>query len=234
MIARVLIVTTSRSTMKDGSVTGLWAEDLATPYYALCDSGYAVALASMGGGPIPFDPRSIHGGGPQPASVARLLADRTAMQQVQIAARADTLEAAGFDALYLPGGHGCLWDMPNSEALGRLVAAFDAAGKPVAALCHGPAGLLNARRGNGRPLVAGRRLCAFTVAEEERLGTARSVPFLLAEKLADAGAQLSAGAEFQPHAVRDGNLITGQNPASAGKLSTLLLQALAERAKAAA
>lgn len=232
MTARVLIVTTSHGVMNDGCVTGVWAEDLATPYYALRDAGFAVALASIRGGPIPFDPLSVKSGDPLPPSVERLLADRVMMQLVQITPSIEDAEPEDFAAIVLPGGHGALWDLPGSAALAERLARFDAARKPIAASCHGPAGLLGAIRRDGQPLVAGRRLCAFTAAEEGRIGRTGSVPFLLEDKLRALGAQFSAAAQFQPHAVRDGHLITAQNPASSEKLANLLLQALTETGKA--
>lgn len=234
MTARVLIVTTSHGVMNDGTLTGLWAEELATPYYALRDAGFGATLASIGGGPIPFDPLGVKAADPLPRSVERLLADRAAMQLVQITPGVDEIDPAGFAAIYLPGGHGALWDMPGSAALAARLSWFDAAGRPIAASCHGPAGLLGATRRDGQPLVANRRLCAFTRAEEDRVGRAGAVPFLLEDRLRSQGAQFSAGAHFQPHAIRDGNLITAQNPASSEKLSALLLQALTETAKAQA
>lgn len=234
MTAQVLIVATSHSTMADGQVTGVWAEELATPYYALREAGIAVTLASIRGGPIPFDPRSVHGREPRPFSVERLLADRAMMQAVQIAPPVAGIDTAAFDALYLPGGHGALWDMPGSAALAGCIAAFDGTSRPIAASCHGPAGLLGAVNRQGLPLVANRRLCAFTKAEEEKIGLAGAVPYLLEDRLRGLGAQFAAGPHFQAHAIRDGNLITAQNPASSEKLATLLLQALTQPAKAQA
>jgi putative intracellular protease/amidase len=232
MTARVLFVTTSHGVMNDGTITGLWAEELATPYYALRDAGFGVTLASIGGGPIPFDPLSVKAVDPLPPSVARLLADRAAMQLVQITPGIDEADPAEFAAIYLPGGHGALWDMPGNAALAARLALFDAAGKPIAASCHGPAGLLGVMRRDGLPLVANRRLCAFTKAEEDRIGRTSAVPFLLEDRLRSQGAQFAAGAHFQPRAIRDGNLVTAQNPASSEKLSALLLQALTESGKA--
>lgn len=234
MTARVLIVTTSHGVMNDGSITGIWAEELATPYYALRDAGFAVTLASIRGGPMPFDPLSVKAGDPLPMSVARLLADRVAMQLVQITPAIEEADADEFAAIVLPGGHGALWDLPGSAALAGRIAAFDAAGKTIAASCHGPAGLLGVLRRDGQSLVASRKLCAFTKAEEDRVGRTRAVPFLLEDRLRRQGAQFAAGPDFQPHVVRDGNLITAQNPASSEEFSALLLQMLTERARAAA
>ncbi len=231
MTARVLLVTTSHGSMNDGGITGVWAEDLATPYYALRDAGFAVALVSLRGGPIPFDPLSVKPGEARPASVERLLADRVMMQLVQITPAIDETDSEDYDAIVLPGGHGALWDMPGSAALAERLSRFDAAGKPIAASCHGAAGLLGARRPDGRPLVAGRKLCAFTKAEEDKIGRTPGVPFLLEDRLRAQGAAFAAGPDFQPHAIRDGNLVTAQNPASSERLAALLLQALAEQGK---
>lgn len=222
----VLIVATSHNTMDNGHPTGVWAEELASPYNAFVDAGAKVTIASVKGGPIPFDPRSVNGGEPQPDSVQRFLADRAAMQAVQATAAIADTDIAGVDAIFLPGGHGTMWDLPGSAALATRIARLFEAGRPVAAVCHGPAGLVGVTLGDGTPLVRGRRVSAFTDSEEEKVGLARAVPFLLESRLRQLGAVFVAAADFQPHALRDGNLITGQNPASSDAVAELLLQAL--------
>ena len=118
-----------------------------------------------------------------------------------------------------------MWDLPDSAALSiRLGQAYDS-GKVVAAVCHGPAGFVGAKRADGSPLVRGKRISAFTNAEEEAMGLTKAVPFLLETRLAELGAHIESGPRFKPFAVRDGKLVTGQNPASSEKMAELVLSA---------
>ena len=240
---KVLIVTTSHAQMgSTGHKTGVWLEELATPYYALRDGGASVTLASIRGGQIPFDPRSVPAEAGQsagevpreqqdvPESVRRFLADETAMRAARNSIPVAQIEGKDFDAIFLPGGHGTMWDLPDSEALARLVSENFERGKIVAAVCHGPAGLVSAKRRDGRPLVEGYKVNAFTNSEEEAVGLKEIVPFLLEDRLKELGGRFEKGENWQPYGVRDGDLITGQNPQSASLVARYVLDALAERA----
>lgn len=224
---RLLIITTSAATMgASPEPTGLWLEELTTPYYLFRDAGLAVTLASVRGGPVPVDPRSLAPAGENDASVERYLADPAAQAEVADTPCFETLSPADYDGLFLPGGHGTMFDYPLSDSLARLVADFDAAGKVVAAVCHGPAGLVAARRADGTPVVSGRRVAGFTDSEERAVGLDAAVPFLLETRLRALGAQYQSGPDFAPFAVQDGPLITGQNPASARPVADLVIAAL--------
>ncbi|PAU98847.1 type 1 glutamine amidotransferase domain-containing protein [Paracoccus salipaludis] len=226
---RILIITTSAATMTDSDKpTGLWLEELTTPYYAFLDAGAEVTLASIAGGKVPVDPNSVKPRGENDPSVERAMQDRVFQTLIGDTLRFDTLDTTGFDAIMLPGGHGTMFDYPESAELAKLVADFDAAGKVVAAVCHGPAGLVGARRADGTPVVAGRRVAAFTDSEEQAVGLADAVPFLLTTRLKKLGAVIEAGPDFEPFAIRDGNLVTGQNPASAEPIAKLVFEALDE------
>lgn len=235
----VLIVTTSHATLGDSHhQTGVWAEELATPYYELVDGGAQVTIASISGGAVPFDPRSLpaktseeRGELPKreqdvPASVLRLFGDQAALDAILATPAVDQCSAEDFDALFLPGGHGTMWDYPGSTALASLVGEIFDAGKIVAAVCHGPAGLVSARRADGRPVVEGLRVSGFTNSEEEGVGLAETVPFLLEDRLKALGARFEGAADWQPFAVRDRNLVTGQNPQSSKLVAVTLLKAL--------
>lgn len=229
-MVKILIVTTSHDSLgATGHKTGVWFEELSTPYYLLKDGGADVVLASVRGGPVPFDPRSIALGDDTPPSVQRFLADAEAKAAADATPGLEGLDPAPFDALFLPGGHGTMWDLPDNPALARLVETLSATGRIVAAVCHGPAGLVSARRADGRPLVEGRRVAAFTNAEEAAVGLTDAVPFLLEDRLKALGARYQSVPAFQPFAVRDGALITGQNPMSSALVAQALLAALAER-----
>ena len=120
-----------------------------------------------------------------------------------------------------------MWDLPHSEGLAKLVVATLSRGAVVAAVCHGPAGLVNAHYPDGRAVVAGRRVAAFTDSEERAVKLEHVVPFLLEERLRGLGARFESGPDFQPFAVADGKLVTGQNPASSARAAELALAAAA-------
>lgn len=231
---RILIVATSADKMTNGDPTGIWLEELTTPYYAFVDAGADVTVASIKGGAIPEDPRSLSPRGENDVSVERYLDDSGAKELVQhstpLAEVQDKVD--DYDAIFLPGGHGTMFDYPESAALAQLIQALDRQGRIISAVCHGPAGLTQAVATDGTPLVAGRTIAAFTDSEEHAVGLQDAVPFLLETRLRDLGAKISSAADFQPHAVRDGTLVTGQNPASAKDTAALVLGALANRSAA--
>ncbi|MBZ6076808.1 type 1 glutamine amidotransferase domain-containing protein [Microvirga puerhi] len=236
---RVLVIATSHDHMGDtGHRTGVWLEELATPYYALLDGGAEVTLASIKGGEIPFDPRSLpsqaeteSGEKPRgqqdiPESVARFLADEEAMQAARHSPSIVDIDTSVFDAVFLPGGHGPMWDAASDPTLARIVSAMFDAGKIIGAVCHGPAGLVSAKREDGKPLVDGRRVSCFTDSEEESVGLTKAVPFLLEDRLKQLGGRFERGPDFKAFAVKDGNLITGQNPQSSELVARYVLEAL--------
>lgn len=229
-MAKILIVTTSHEALGDtGQRTGVWVEELATPYYAFLDFGAAVTLASIKGGVVPLDPRSMTDRAALPRAAQRFLADDSAMAGLRAAPSVSDAESASYDAIYLPGGHGCMWDMPTSVPLARIIARLFETGRVIAAVCHGPAGLIGARTADGEPLVHGRKLTSFTDAEEQAAGLDKVVPFLLEKCLRELGADFEPFAPFAPHAVRDGQLITGQNPASSGLVAGHVIDLLRAR-----
>jgi putative intracellular protease/amidase len=136
------------------------------------------------------------------------------------------VDAASPDAIYLPGGHGAMWDMPNNLPLARIVGSLFDTGRIVSAVCHGPAGLVSVKRHDGRPLVEGKRVNSFTNSEEQAVGLAKVVPFLLQTRLSELGGRFEGGPDWQPKVVRDGNLITGQNPMSSDLLARTVIEAL--------
>ena len=226
---KILIVATSADKMTPSSEpTGVWLEELTTPYYAFCDAGAAVTLTSISGGPIPVDARSLKANGENDASVERYLKDEAFKASVANTPNFTTIDPSGYDALFLPGGHGTMFDYPVSEELARLVERFDREGKIIAAVCHGPAGLVSAKKADGTPFVAGRRVAAFTDSEERAVGLDKAVPFLLESRLKELGALHEGGPDFRSFAIRDGRLVTGQNPASATRTTALVLEAFNE------
>lgn len=232
---KILMILTSQATMGvGGAPTGVWFEEVATPYYAFVDAGAEVDIASLAGGRIPIDPHSLQAAGKNPASVERFLQDKAAMEKIEHSRKLDSVRSAGYGAVFLPGGHGTMWDLPQSKALADLLATAWRSGKVISAVCHGPAGLVNVQDGAGKPLVAGRRVSAFSNTEEVAAGLAGTVPFPLESRLRDLGARYESGPDFQPYAIRDGNLVTGQNPASSEAVARLTLEAIQTPATPAA
>ncbi|SDF51495.1 Putative intracellular protease/amidase [Limimonas halophila] len=223
---RVLFVLTSHDALGDtGRPTGYHMEELTAPYWRFVDAGFTAEIASIAGGDAPMDPSSLADEPTdRPGSVQRFLDDDTARGKLSGTPAVDAVDPDGFDAVYLPGGHGTMWDFPDSAGLGRLLRHCHARGAPVGAVCHGPAGLLAACEEDSCPLIAGRRLNAFTDAEEERVGLARVVPFLLESRLKELGARFEKSSPFRACVVSDGPLVTGQNPRSARAVADKMLE----------
>ncbi|HVP62784.1 MAG TPA: type 1 glutamine amidotransferase domain-containing protein [Myxococcaceae bacterium] len=225
---RILMVATSHAVMGDtGKPTGVWLEELAVPYMTFVDAGAGVTVASIQGGKIPVDPRSTPPTGAEAPVVERFLADPTAVRTLTHSVPIESVDATRFDAVFLPGGHGTMFDFPVSIALASAVSRAWTSGRVVAAVCHGPAGLVRAVDSDRRPVVAGRQLTAFTNAEEEAVGLTKAVPFLLQTRLESLGARVETAPNFQPFAIADGRLVTGQNPASARNAADLTLMTIA-------
>ncbi|MFF7709937.1 DJ-1/PfpI family protein [Pseudomonas sp. NPDC007930] len=226
MNKRILLVSTSQATLgASARATGVWFEELTTPYYHFLDAGFSVELASPNGGEVPIDPHSREEAAP---SVQRFLVDPLAMAALGSARPLAQVRAEGYAAVFLPGGHGTMWDLPAHPLLAALLSSAWQLGKVISAVCHGPAGLLSARDSSGQPLVAGRRVSAFSNEEEAAAGLTEAMPFLLETRLRELGARYEGGPAFTPYAVRDGRLVTGQNPMSSERVAQLTLEAIGE------
>ncbi|KFZ28172.1 dimethylallyltransferase [Pseudidiomarina atlantica] len=223
---KILMVLTSHDQLGDsGHKTGFWAEEFAAPYYLFKDAGAEITLASPNGGQPPIDPNSEQADAQTNATV-RLYEDEDAMGQLATTLKLTEVNADDFDAIFYPGGHGPLWDLVNNELSLQLIEKFWRQGKPVAAVCHAPAVLVNAKDQHGESLVKGRKVSGFTNSEEAAVGLTEVVPFLLEDKLKSLGADYQKVDDWAPLAVVDGQLITGQNPASSEKVARELLTKL--------
>lgn len=224
----ILMVLTSQHQMGDSQkLTGFHFEEMSTPYYLFENAGFHVTIASIKGGRPPHDPNSVkEDDSENPESVRRFLADEIAQEKLSNTPPIASLNPADYDAIYLPGGHGTMWDLANEQALVKTIEAFNKDGKPIAAVCHGPAGLLGARAESGEPLVKGKRINCFTDAEEKKVGLDTAMPFLLESELRRLGAKFENADPFEPCLVVDGNLITGQNPPSAKLVADELIRAV--------
>ncbi|WP_029006243.1 type 1 glutamine amidotransferase domain-containing protein [Azorhizobium doebereinerae] len=223
---KILIILTSHAALGDtGKPTGVWFEELATPYYTFVDAGAQVDIVSIDGGKVPIDPASLKPKGENEPSVERFLADQTAMQSVAASRKVTDVSSETYDAIFLPGGHGTMWDLPRSGDLAALLSKAWAQGKVLAAVCHGPAGLVNVKDTDGKPVVSGRRVAGFSNSEETAAGLEKAVPFLLESRLRELGGRYESGPDFQPFALSDGRLVTGQNPSSSEETARLTLVA---------
>ncbi len=219
---KILIVTTSCDQLAPDHPTGLWLEEFTVPYTAFIEAGASIQVVSPRGGRVPIDPKTT----PKEKDFDKW---PDALQALENTGRIVEVSADTFDAVFIPGGHGPMIDLVSDRDLQRLLADFDRQGKPIAAVCHGPAALLNVSKENGEALVNQRRVTGFTDFEERLVMLHGVVPFLLEDALKDRGAHFeSALLPMTAHVVRDGNLITGQNPASSRKIAQKLLGALKE------
>jgi putative intracellular protease/amidase len=220
---KILMVLTSHDTLgTTGEKTGFWLEEFAAPYYTFVDAGAHVVLASPNGGQPPIDPKS-DAPDAQTGFTRRFATDPVAQEALANTVRLDSLAAADFDAVFYPGGHGPLWDLAQSRTSIDLIAAFVAAGKPTAFVCHAPGVLHHVAAADGTPLARGRHVTGFSDSEEAAVGLTKVVPFLLEDVFRQQGALYEKGPDWAPHVVTDGLLITGQNPASSEPAAKALL-----------
>lgn len=223
---KILVVLTSHDRLGDtGKKTGFWLEEFTTPYYALKDGGAELVLASPHGGQPPLDPKSDEPDA-QTESTERFANDVAAKKQLASTLKLSDVKAEDFDGVFYPGGHGPMWDMPDNPTSITLLESFVRADKPVAAVCHAPAALVNIRDANGDYLLKGRKVTGFSNTEEDGVGLSEVVPFLLEDKLKERGGMYSKGADWGAYALVEGKLITGQNPASSQLVAEKLLEQL--------
>ncbi len=221
---KILMVLTSHDKLGNtGEKTGFWLEEFAAPYYTLKDAGAEITLASPKGGQPPLDPKS-DAPDAQTDATRRFKSDPEAQQALANTAKLGSIQDAGYDAIFYPGGHGPLWDLANDEDSIRLIQAFAASDRPVGAVCHAPAVFRDTIDANGRPLVSRRRVTCFTNSEEAAVGLTDVVPFLVEDMLKKNGGQFESGDDWGSFVVVDGKLVTGQNPASSEGAAEALLK----------
>lgn len=234
MVSVVMVVSGANVwTMKNAKPhpTGFWAEELVTPHRKFTEAGLKVTVASPGGLAPTVDPLSFN--------LAYNNNDTNKVQEQQgymkqlgpaltAPMRVEDIDPDRFDVIFLVGGHGPMQDMAVNPTTGRvLVAMLDNPKKLVAAVCHGPAGLLPASRPDGTWALKDRQLTGFSNEEETQAGFAGNAPWLLEDRLRISGARYIAKAPWTPHAIADGNLITGQQNYSAGVTADVVLKQLA-------
>ncbi|GAA4705786.1 type 1 glutamine amidotransferase domain-containing protein [Brevibacillus fulvus] len=215
---RILMVVTNHTTITDDHKTGLWLEEFAVPYNVFKAKGYAVKVTSILGGEVALDPNSI--GEEKNAEWAE------AEQELRHTAKLSLEDARGYDAVFLPGGHGTMFDFPDNDTLQKVLQQFAEDGKVISAVCHGPAGLVNVTYKDGTPLVKDKTVTSFTDDEEREMKLDMHMPFLLESKLRERGARFVSGKNWSDFSVRDGLLVTGQNPMSSRSTAEKVVEAL--------
>lgn len=220
---KILMVLTSHDQLGDtGRKTGFWLEEFAAPYFVFGDSGVELTLASPKGGQPPLDPKSDLPENQTPA-MTRFKKDQAAQEALANTVKLSEVKAEDFDTVFYPGGHGPMWDLAESPTSIALLEAFYNSGKPIALVCHSP-GVLRHVSYQGAPLVKGKHVTGFTNGEEEETQLTKVVPFLVEDELLRLGAIFEKKADWQPHVITDGRLITGQNPASSTSAAQELLK----------
>lgn len=222
MSRKILIAATSHAFLgTTGKATGAYVSEMAHPWATFINAGYEVELVSVRGGAIPLD-----GVDRNDAVNAHFLDDKSIANQLRASRDATQINPRDYAAIFFAGGHGTMWDFPNAHALLALARDIYQRDGVIGAVCHGPAALVNLTLSDGRHLVAGKAVAAFTNAEESAAGLTDVVPFLLHDGLAARGARLHAAANWAANVITDGRLVTGQNPASAAGVAQAMLRVL--------
>ena len=222
---KILMILTSHDKLGNtGGKTGFWLEEFTSPYYVFKDAGADVTLASVKGGQPPLDPKSDDPSA-QTESTERFKRDKATQAALAATLKLEDVKETDYDAVFYPGGHGPLWDLAEDKRSIALIEAFWKAGKPVSAVCHAPGALRHVQI-DGTPLVRGKHVTGFTNSEEAAVHLAAVVPFLVEDELKRRGGIYTKAADWQSYVRVDGNLITGQNPASSSAVATEVLKLL--------
>ncbi|MEO1053336.1 MAG: type 1 glutamine amidotransferase domain-containing protein [Bacteroidota bacterium] len=223
---KVLLVLTSHSELGNtGMKTGFWLEEFTAPYYFLKDKGVEITLASPKGGLPPIDPKSELPDF-QTASTRRFNDDKETQDILSKTVKLESVDHNDYDAVFYSGGYGPLWDLADNRTSITLIESFYNSNKPVASVCHAPAIFKNTKDTEGNPLIQGKKVTAYSNSEEEAVQFTDIVPFSVEDMLKENGGIYSKGEDWSAYALEDGLLITGQNPASAELVASLLLERL--------
>ncbi len=220
---KALFVVTNTTQLGDSDrPTGFHLSEVTHPLDAFVQAGYEVDFVSPLGGKSP-----IVAADREDDLNAAFLDSEERMRQVENTLSPDAVDSSDYEAVFYAGGHGTMWDFAEAESVGKIAAEIYEAGGVVGAVCHGPAGLLPIRLNDGTPLVANKKVAAFTDAEEVAVDLQDTVPFSLSSALEDLGAEHVPAANFTSNVVVSDRLVTGQNPASAGGVGQEIVAVLA-------
>lgn len=226
---RAVLILTNHATLGDtGQATGAYLSEVTHPYEVFSKAGYELVLASPKGGEAPIDPKATTG----PLN-EKYLADAEFMKMLRNTVPLSEVDLAAADILFFAGGHGAMWDFPQSEAVQEAVRSGYERGAIIASVCHGPAALVDVMMSDGSFFLAGKQVAAFTNSEEEAVKLTEVVPFLLEDKMVARGATFTRRKDFQKNVVVHNRLITGQNPASATGVAEAAVALLSHQQSAA-
>jgi putative intracellular protease/amidase len=221
---KILIVLTSHDQLGDtGKKTGFWLEEFAAPYYIFKDANADIVIASPNGGQPPLDPKSDEPDF-QTEATERFKEDGDAQVTLANTLKLSDISPDDYDAVFYPGGHGPLWDLAEDRNSIALIETMYSSGKPVATVCHAPAVLRHVKAPDGSPLIKGKSVTGFSNTEEDAVQLSEVVPFLLEDELKAKGAIYKKADDWHPYAITDGNLITGQNPASSASVAKAVIE----------
>ncbi len=216
---KILIVVTSCEVTPAGKPTGLWLEEFTVPYQLFIDAGFNVDVASIKGGQAPIDPRS----NPTDEQAKEWL---QAIDSLQSTIKLSEVSSENHDAVFFPGGHGTMFDLPNDPNINSLLRDYQEKNKVISAVCHGPACFIGVSLENGSPLIAGRIVTGFTNEEEVQAEQDKNMPFLLEDELLLNKANYIKASEWSDHIEVDDNIITGQNPQSSESVAKAIIKKL--------
>jgi putative intracellular protease/amidase len=224
MAPKVLVVLTSQSKMNNGNPTGWYLPELAHPYYDLVNAGVEIVTASPAGGEAPLDQGSVQMFKEDEESV-KFLNEKKQVWEQTAPLKEFLGKSSEFDAVFYPGGHGPMFDLVNDENSIKLIEEFYKAGKPVASVCHGPIVFTQVKI-DGKPLLEGREATGFSNSEEDAVGLTSAMPALLEDEIKRVGGKYVKADDWAEKLVVDGQVITGQNPASAHAVGKAILKAI--------
>lgn len=230
MMMKILIIVTSVSMYENGKLeTGLWLSELTHLYHSAKEQGYDVIIASPKGGNTPIDPESL-----KPMVLDKITkgywADSSFKELLKNTKSLKEFSEQQFDAVYLAGGHGTMYDFPNDTTLQTIIRQQYENNRIVAAVCHGVGGLLNVRLSNGEYLIKGKTITGFNWFEESLARRKKEVPFNLEKSLKERGSDYKkAFIPMTSKVLVDGNLITGQNPFSSKEIAEVVMQQLKKK-----
>lgn len=222
---KILIVLTSHAKLGDtGKTTGFYLSEVSHPMEVFEKAGYTVEFVSVKGGAAPMDGIKRD----DPINV-KFLKNETMMKRINNTKSVQNVDPSSYDAIFFAGGHGTMWDFPNNARLQKITAQMYENGKVVAAVCHGPASLVNVKLSTGKHLVDGKRVTGFTNEEESAAGLTEVVPFLLETTFKARGATFKGAPKFTKNVVVDERLVTGQNPQSATGVAQEIVKLLSNK-----
>lgn len=219
----ILIVVTNHDRIgKTGTPTGYYLSEVAHPWQVFTEAGYKVEFASPKGGFAPMDPKSFDLSDSVNKAFWHNLNAVQSLVHTQALAK---VNPKAYAAIFFAGGHGTMWDFPNSKTVRKSIAKHYKNGGVIGAVCHGPAALVGVKT-DGKPLVQGKEVAAFTDEEEAAVQLTDAMPFLLESRLRELGADFVEADNFQPKVAVSERLVTGQNPASATAAAQAVLKLL--------